>query len=100
MKKSDKKREQLILSTLHALCENALDSQAQFRWLTHHVDYRHFPASLEVYLIFDDEQSAATASADLRQQVQNALSEQSINLPLSRVYAMAEDAYRARFRAH
>ncbi len=100
MKKSDKKTEQLIVSTLHALCEEALERHQGFRWLTHHVDYRRFPASLEVFLIFDNAEHALRQGAALQQAAQQSLATQSINIPLSRVHAMDEDAYHARFRLH
>lgn len=100
MKKLDKKLEQLIVSTLHDLCEDALASHHGFRWLTHHVDYRRFPSSLEVFLIFDGGESVSQHAPQLQRRAQQSLAKQSIEIPLSRIHAMTENAYQARFRVH
>ncbi|MFT7007696.1 MAG: hypothetical protein ACJAXJ_002225 [Colwellia sp.] len=53
MRKSDKKMENQLRTTLTEVCENALKSFNGFEWLTHKVNYSNFPASLKVICIFD-----------------------------------------------
>ncbi|WP_191601196.1 Fis family transcriptional regulator [Marinomonas algicola] len=53
MRKTDKKRENQIRMALTEVCEASLKSFSGFQWLTHLVDYSHFPNSLNVVCIFD-----------------------------------------------
>ena len=53
MRKSDKKIENQLRTTLTGVCESALNNFNGFQWLTHIVNYTDFPASLKVICIFD-----------------------------------------------
>ncbi|SBS30391.1 hypothetical protein MAQ5080_01655 [Marinomonas aquimarina] len=57
MRKTDKKLDNQIRETLTELCDELLDLQVQFQWLTHLVDYDRFPQSLKVVCIFESEQA-------------------------------------------
>lgn len=53
MRKSDKKIENQLRIVLTEVCETALKKFNGFEWLTHNVNYSHFPNSLKVICIFD-----------------------------------------------
>jgi hypothetical protein len=53
MKKNDKKIEKAIVEILTAVCNTAQHNYDGFTWLTHVVNYSHFPDSLYVICIFD-----------------------------------------------
>lgn len=53
MRKSDKKVDNQLRISLTDVCEVALKSCDGFEWLTHTVNYNHFPKSLIVICIFD-----------------------------------------------
>jgi hypothetical protein len=55
MRKTDKKLENTIRAALTEVCEYALNHTPGFLWLTHTVDYQHFPSSLEVRCVFAPE---------------------------------------------
>ena len=61
MKKSDKKTEQQLVQVLTRVCEQAKDEVQGFQWLTHLVNYQHFPESLLVVCIFDTDKSLENA---------------------------------------
>lgn len=69
MRKTDKKRDQLIIRALTAVCEKAKDDVEGFEWLTHEVDYQRFPQSLQVTLAFTDDVDEPTVLAGLRAMV-------------------------------
>ena len=52
MKKSDKKIDNAVREALTEVCESALDDVPGFEWITHFVNYSHFPASLSVVCVF------------------------------------------------
>lgn len=52
MRKTDKKTDNAIIRALTEVCEHAKDEHAGFEWLTHEADYRRFPQSLNVTLVF------------------------------------------------
>lgn len=54
MKKTGKKREQDIVRVLTQVCDDALKSIEGFEWLTHTVNYKRFPQSLKVIIVFND----------------------------------------------
>ena len=56
MKKSEKKINNLLLKALTEACETALEHFDGFVWLTHFVNYSHFPDSLSVVCIFETNQ--------------------------------------------
>jgi hypothetical protein len=53
MRKTDKKIDKHIRLALTDVCDIALKTFTGFQWLTHLVDYVHFPTSLRVVCIFD-----------------------------------------------
>lgn len=53
MKKSDKKIENTLRETLTQVCDMTLGELEGFSWLTHRVNYSHFPKSLRVTCVFD-----------------------------------------------
>jgi hypothetical protein len=53
MRKTDKKLDKQIRLALTDVCETALKDVAGFQWLTHMVNYAHFPQSLKVVCVFD-----------------------------------------------
>ncbi|MFT5520237.1 MAG: hypothetical protein ACI9IA_000827 [Enterobacterales bacterium] len=53
MRKTDKKIDNQISSTLTDVCELALKEIDGFQWITHLVNYSNFPKSLKVVCIFD-----------------------------------------------
>jgi hypothetical protein len=55
MRKTDKKLENSIRAELTDVCEYALNHTPGFQWLTHTVDYQHFPSSLKVRCVFAPE---------------------------------------------
>lgn len=57
MTRTDKKREQGICRVLTHVCEQQLKSISGFEWLTHTVDYRRFPDSLNIVCVFDSLES-------------------------------------------
>jgi hypothetical protein len=52
MKKTDKKIDNSIIAALTEVCEIALNEIDGFKWLTHVVNYKHFPESLSVVCVF------------------------------------------------
>ncbi|CUB02260.1 hypothetical protein [Marinomonas fungiae] len=57
MRKTDKKLENQIRVTLTELCDELLDLELGFAWLTHLVDYDRFPHSLKIVCVFDSTQA-------------------------------------------
>lgn len=55
--------ERELIRTLTLACETAKSEIVGFQWLTHDVDYQHFPQSLVVTWVFDSEASKARALA-------------------------------------
>ena len=56
MNKNDKKTENALVKALNDICESLKDQQHGFIWLTHFVDYAHFPQSLKIVFVFDNNQ--------------------------------------------
>jgi hypothetical protein len=61
MKKTEKKIENLITSILQPLCENRLKSWEGFLHITHEVNFKKFPESLQIKLVFDNQQNSKKA---------------------------------------
>ena len=57
MRKSDKKMDNQLRLLLTQVCETALKEIDGFQWLTHLVDYSHFPQSLKVVCVFDSNEN-------------------------------------------
>ncbi len=55
--------ERELIRTLTLACETAKSEIVGFQWLTHEVDYAHFPQSLMVNWMFDSEAHKARALA-------------------------------------
>ena len=53
MKKTDKKIDNSVRDALTEVCEIALNEVTGFEWITHFINYNHFPESLLVVCIFD-----------------------------------------------
>ncbi len=53
MRKSDKKKDRQITKVLTDACESHLKNIPGFMWLTHLINYAHFPKSLRVICVFD-----------------------------------------------
>ena len=66
MRKTDKKRETQIIKVLTEVCEEAKYTCTGFEWLTHTVDYQHFPQSLKVTLVFNEHVSEDLMLAEFR----------------------------------
>ncbi|MDX5994749.1 hypothetical protein [Ectopseudomonas alcaliphila] len=55
--------ERELIRSLTLACETAKSEIVGFQWLTHEVDYEHFPQSLVVTWMFDSEANRARALA-------------------------------------
>jgi hypothetical protein len=53
MRKTDKKLDNQLRVALTDICETTLKEVLGFQWLTHLVNYAHFPKSLKVVCVFD-----------------------------------------------
>lgn len=53
MRKTDKKMDNQLRIALTDLCDSTLKEFAGFQWLTHLVNFSHFPKSLKVICVFD-----------------------------------------------
>ncbi len=53
MRKTDKKLEKQLISSLTEVCETSLKAFNGFQWLTHQVNYSNFPKSLNIICVFD-----------------------------------------------
>jgi len=83
MKKSDKKIENAIRLALTNVCEEALETVEGFQWITHTVNYKHFPSSLSILCIFDNPESLIAAKASekdnhLKRWIEKELAKQNI----------------------
>lgn len=96
MRKTDKHRERQLVQQLNAVCEAALDIDLPgFRWLTHHVDYRRYPESLQVVCIVEGNETESLRW--LHAAVQDALRDLGIRLPSSRCLCLSETDYHRHF---
>lgn len=57
MRKTDKKIDNQLRTTLTEVCEAALKEFNGFEWLTHIVNYDDFPRSLRIVCIFDSNEN-------------------------------------------
>lgn len=64
MKKSDKKIENAIRESLTEVCEVALKDIDGFQWITHLVNFNHFPKSLSVVCVFGSDEAIARVLSD------------------------------------
>ncbi|MFT2096888.1 Fis family transcriptional regulator [Marinomonas sp. 2405UD66-6] len=61
MKKSDKKIEKALREALTQVCESALGDVSGFVWLTHLVNFNHFPGSLKIICVFEKDEDLISA---------------------------------------
>lgn len=66
MLKSHRKLDNQIIKALTQVCEDAKSDSQGFEWLTHTVDYRRFPQSLQVTLVFNEQVSEAVMLEEFR----------------------------------
>ncbi len=66
MRKSDKQLERRIIHALTQVCEAAKTYYSGFIWLTHTVNYRRFPQSLKVTLVFNQSISESVMLAEFQ----------------------------------
>ncbi len=59
MRKTDKKIDNQLRVILTEVCEIALKEIDGFQWLTHLVNYSHFPKSLKIVCVFDTNETLA-----------------------------------------
>ncbi|KJF83619.1 hypothetical protein C0W92_02780 [Photobacterium angustum] len=79
MRKTDKKRDNTIVSVLTQVCHLVQEQDQGFQWLTHKVNYQDFPDSLTVTCVYD-----VMPSDDVKKQmcelIQSRLQQQAILL--------------------
>ncbi|MBB5186191.1 MULTISPECIES: Fis family transcriptional regulator [Zhongshania] len=63
MRKKDKKAENDIIEVLTQACDEALSTFADFRWLSHELDYSNIQQSLTVRCVFDADADLKTLSS-------------------------------------
>lgn len=61
MRKSDKKRDNQLRQLLTDVCDFALLHNPGYQWITHQVNYKRFPESLVITLMFSDQATASVA---------------------------------------
>lgn len=75
MRKSDKKIDNDIRVALTSLCESLLESFEGFEWLTHKAEYKNFPNSLRILVVFDtDARLQSIISSKIEIQIVNSIS--------------------------
>jgi hypothetical protein len=85
MRKTDKKIDHQLRLALTDVCETALKEIDGFQWLTHLVNYSHFPKSLKVICIFNTNENLSNFMSHSRRKgleslIQNKLVEISVNV--------------------
>ena len=85
MKKTDKKIENTLVKSLTEVCDTALKDIAGFEWITHVVNFSHFPKSLVIICVFDTNESMANVIScqkdeTLRQLIKEKLGSVNIHL--------------------
>lgn len=85
MRKTDKKIDNQLRLVLTDVCEMALKEIDGFLWLSHLVNYSHFPKNLKVVCIFDTNESLAIFMSqdrrkDLESLIQINLADLAVNL--------------------
>lgn len=81
MRKTDKKTGNTLRALLTEVCEIALVRNDGFQWLTHRVNYDHFPDSLSVICVYDTNDQLAQADVEtLRSLVQQKLASMGIRI--------------------
>ncbi|ABM03506.1 putative transcriptional regulator, fis family protein [Psychromonas ingrahamii 37] len=85
MRKTDKKLDNQLRVALTEVCEYALKEVAGFQWVTHLVNYAHFPKSLKVVCVFDSNENlhrfmATASNHELNRLIQKKLFGIGINI--------------------
>ncbi len=86
MRKSDKKIDNDIRIILTSLCESLLESFEGFEWLTHKADYKNFPNSLRILVVFDtDTRLQSIISSKIETQIVSSICRhlENINIKLN-----------------
>lgn len=63
LSKTNQKIDNNLCKALTIACESSLHDIPGFSWLTHRVNYTHFPGSLIITCVFETEQEIATMKA-------------------------------------
>lgn len=79
MRKTDKKLDNQLRTTLTDVCNNALKEYIGFEWLTHVVNYDNFPKSLHIVCVFDTNENLNTFMLMKNHQALNVLIQQSLS---------------------
>lgn len=96
MRKTDKKVDNQLRIVLTELCDSALKEFSGFQWLTHLVNYAHFPKSLKVICVFDTNDNlkrfiATESYLELSTIIQKNLFEIGVNMTHPISYDTQED---------
>lgn len=99
------KLERQLVASLTDVCEQAKAEVAGFVWLTHCVNYQHFPKSLVVIWVFDTDAHLTSAlKSDAKQHLHDltaiALAEAGVMLDSSVTCHIDFDSEQACLRAH
>jgi len=79
MNKSESRRlDKQLIRHLTVACEQAKSELMGFQWLTHEVDYRDFPSSLQVVWVFDTDAHMALALREGQDQIMQRLSQDAL----------------------
>ena len=84
MKKTDKKTENNIRVALTEVCSIALEKYDGFAWITHTVNYKHFPCSLSIICVFENNEQLAIfcddSDKEMFELIQNKLDSRGIKI--------------------
>lgn len=58
MRKTDKKIDTKIRQQLTTVCDFALQNISGYQWITHSVNYKQFPDSLQITCMFENQHTA------------------------------------------
>lgn len=69
MRKSDKKIDKALVKALTLACDQLQENSPGFVWLTHIVDYQHFPESLRIICVYQNDSDLNKLCVDSIQRV-------------------------------
>lgn len=94
MRKTDKKIDNKLRQILMDICDFSLQNIAGYQWISHTVNYSHFPDSLIITCMFDNKENAISAQQQgkLLSLINESLNSISITLkaPNKQVYFKAD----------
>lgn len=64
MRKTDKKREKMIVAALTEVCDVAQLKYQGFEWLTHFIDFDRYPDSLSIVCVYDTKENLVRTDRD------------------------------------